>query len=344
LTPKLCQKIPKSCHAPYIVEFFTKNYTPCIKERREYLINMLPSKVINNDTPVHRLLGTRPNYTSLRVFGCACWPNLHPYNKRKLAFRSRQCVFIGYSPHHKGVKCLEVFTGRVYISRDVVFYEHVFPFKKLHPNAAALLQKEIILLDPTLQNFEQGDDFINDFMENTHATDPLSSPVCVLQDAVSQNSAPRKNLIQNGVPSSSQGSFEFSGGNNISAGSQADSLDMYALESSPVASDWVSGDSRVASEGRTGSDGRAPSSSATRRRGPAVSPVRRTPPRSSMPDRVVSASPSAELATPGATRSTVSKPAATPDAASPTHSTGMSGSYVPSPVECQSVAPARPST
>jgi hypothetical protein len=37
-------------------------------------------------------------------------------------------------------------------------------------------------------------------MENTHATDPLSSPVCVLQDAVSQNRAPRKNLIQNGVP------------------------------------------------------------------------------------------------------------------------------------------------
>jgi histone deacetylase 1/2 len=54
-----------------------------------YLINMLPSKVINNDTPVHRLLGTRPDYNSLRVFGCACWPNLRPYNKRKLAFRSK---------------------------------------------------------------------------------------------------------------------------------------------------------------------------------------------------------------------------------------------------------------
>jgi histone deacetylase 1/2 len=37
-----------------------------------YLINMLPSKVINNDTPVHRLLGTHPNYSSLRVFGWAC--------------------------------------------------------------------------------------------------------------------------------------------------------------------------------------------------------------------------------------------------------------------------------
>jgi histone deacetylase 1/2 len=95
-----------------------------------YLINMLPSKVINNDTPLHRLLGTRPNYSSLRVFGCACWPNLRPYNKRKLAYRSKQCVFLGYSPRHKGVKCLEVSTSHVYISRDVVFDEAVFSFQK----------------------------------------------------------------------------------------------------------------------------------------------------------------------------------------------------------------------
>jgi hypothetical protein len=118
-----------------------------------YIINMLPSKIINNDTPVHRLLGTQSNYSSLRVFGCACWPNLRPYNKRKLAFRSKQCVFLGYSPRHKGVKCLEVATGRVYISRDVVFDESVFPFKTLHPNVGALLRKQILLLDFSKKKF-----------------------------------------------------------------------------------------------------------------------------------------------------------------------------------------------
>ena len=60
-----------------------------------FLINLLPSKVINLDTPVERLLHTKPNYESLRVFGCACWPNLRPYTKRKLAFRSTRCVFWG---------------------------------------------------------------------------------------------------------------------------------------------------------------------------------------------------------------------------------------------------------
>lgn len=47
---------------------------------------------------------------------------------------------------HKGFKCLEVNTSWVYVSRDVVFDEHVFPFAKLHPNAGALLRQEISLL------------------------------------------------------------------------------------------------------------------------------------------------------------------------------------------------------
>ena len=86
-------------------------------------------------TPAEKLLAIQPNYESLRVFGCACWPNLCPYNTHKLSFHSKQCVFLGYSPLHKGVKCLDVTSGRVYISRDVVFDEGVFPFARLNPNA-----------------------------------------------------------------------------------------------------------------------------------------------------------------------------------------------------------------
>lgn len=93
-----------------------------------YLINHLPSRVIENTTPLFGLLGTTPDYSVLKVFGCSCWPNLRPYNTRKLAFRSQQCVLLGYSSLHKGYKYLHRSTGRVYISRGVVFDESIFHF------------------------------------------------------------------------------------------------------------------------------------------------------------------------------------------------------------------------
>ena len=152
-----------------------------------YLINIVPSKVINYQTPVERLFSTKPDYSFLRIFRCACWPHLRPYNSRKLEFRSKQCTFLGYSPQHKGNKCLEISTGRVYISRDVVFDESVFPFKNLHPNAGARLCQEI-LLPPTLTNLKiPGDEIVGaDQLTNdhtNHASGSFESGVQVTQSS-----------------------------------------------------------------------------------------------------------------------------------------------------------------
>ena len=67
-----------------------------------HIINM-PSHDINNETQMERLLHIKPDNKSLYVFGCACWPNLRPYNNRKLLFWSKQCVFLAYSAQYKGV-------------------------------------------------------------------------------------------------------------------------------------------------------------------------------------------------------------------------------------------------
>jgi hypothetical protein len=47
--------------------------------------------------------------------------------------------------------------GSVYISRDAIFYETVFPFSSLHANAGAQLKSEILLLRRTLRNNHGGD-------------------------------------------------------------------------------------------------------------------------------------------------------------------------------------------
>jgi hypothetical protein len=94
-----------------------------------YLINRLPTPLINNMSPFEKLFHTNPDYSFLKTFGCACWPNLRPYNSNKLQPRSTSCVFLGYSPLHKGYKCFHISSGRMYISRDVVFLESQCPFQ-----------------------------------------------------------------------------------------------------------------------------------------------------------------------------------------------------------------------
>jgi histone deacetylase 1/2 len=84
-------------------------------------------------------------------------------------------VFLGYSNIHKGFKCLDVKTGRVYISRDVIFDENVFPFSKLHANAGSRLREEILLLPSHLLN-PSGDELIGDHMTN-NTSNPIFEDV-----------------------------------------------------------------------------------------------------------------------------------------------------------------------
>lgn len=147
-----------------------------------YLINRLPTPVLQGSTPLEMLFHIKPDYTSLRTFGCACWPNLRPYNSHKLQFRLKRCVFLGYSVMHKGFKCLDVTSGRVYISRDVVFDEHIYPFSDLHPNAGHCLRAEILLLPEHLLNPSR-DEHVDQSVINSSTNPAHESPVDVATSA-----------------------------------------------------------------------------------------------------------------------------------------------------------------
>jgi len=98
-----------------------------------YLQNLLPTKTLAMLTPHMALYGSPPSYSHLRVFGCLCYPNMTATARHKLAPRSLPCVFLGYSTHHKGYRCLDTSSNRDIISRHVVFDESMFPFSKLSP-------------------------------------------------------------------------------------------------------------------------------------------------------------------------------------------------------------------
>lgn len=98
-----------------------------------FLINLLPaSSLPDHKSPYQMLYGSAPVYTALRVFGCKCFPSLRPYMNNKLDPKSLACVFLGYNEKYKGYRCYYPPTGRVFISRHVLFDESSFPFEDLY--------------------------------------------------------------------------------------------------------------------------------------------------------------------------------------------------------------------
>jgi hypothetical protein len=92
-----------------------------------YLLNHLPTTMIQAACPHLALFGSVPSYEHLHVFGCTCYPNMTATAPHKLSPRSTRCVFLGYSIDHKGYRCLDLSTNRLIVSRPVIFDEDSLP-------------------------------------------------------------------------------------------------------------------------------------------------------------------------------------------------------------------------
>lgn len=114
-----------------------------------FLINRLPSPVLHHLSPFQKLFGRPPNYHLLRTFGCACYPLLRPYQSNKFSYRSTQCIFLGYSTSHKGYRCLEPSSNRVYVTPHVIFDEACFPYRS-SPLASTTSQPGTLIHFPSL--------------------------------------------------------------------------------------------------------------------------------------------------------------------------------------------------
>lgn len=91
-----------------------------------YIINRLPTPVLEYKSPFECLYSNIPDYDLFRVFGCLYYASIHESNK--FHPRAIRCVFIGYPHGNKGFKLLNLDTKHIFVSRHVVFHESVFPF------------------------------------------------------------------------------------------------------------------------------------------------------------------------------------------------------------------------
>ncbi|RVW97398.1 Retrovirus-related Pol polyprotein from transposon TNT 1-94 [Vitis vinifera] len=124
-----------------------------------HLINRTPSPLLHNKTPFEILFGTPPSYAAIHTFGCLSFAHDQKSKSDKFASRSRKCVFLGYPFGKKGWKLFDLDTKELFVSRDVKFFEDVFPFGNL--GAVNIIPDNIV---PTV-NVEIDSDFA-DFVDD----------------------------------------------------------------------------------------------------------------------------------------------------------------------------------
>ncbi|KAJ9701255.1 hypothetical protein PVL29_006553 [Vitis rotundifolia] len=89
-----------------------------------YMINRIPSRVLDNKSPIEILKSFYPHFRTSngltsRVFGCTAFVHVHSQHRDKLNPRAIKYVFLGYSSTKKGYKCYNSSARKFYIFVDV---------------------------------------------------------------------------------------------------------------------------------------------------------------------------------------------------------------------------------
>nr|KYP41064.1 Retrovirus-related Pol polyprotein from transposon TNT 1-94 [Cajanus cajan] len=120
-----------------------------------YLINRLPTKILNLKSPMEVLSSFYPhlhptNKLQPRIFGCVSFVHVHSNERGKLDPRAVKCVFLGYSTTQKGYKCFHPISKRFYVSRDVTFNEQESYFKQPHLQGENVREEDETLMFPNM--------------------------------------------------------------------------------------------------------------------------------------------------------------------------------------------------
>ncbi|XP_019258757.1 PREDICTED: uncharacterized protein LOC109236973 [Nicotiana attenuata] len=112
-------------------------------------LNRFPSSVLQNTSPFEKLHGNSPSYDHLRSFGCLCHASSPKPGRDKFQSRSIPAVFIGYPCGKKGYKLLSLLNHSIFYSRDVHFYETIFPYHSPTPSTVSLPTPPIFVDTPS---------------------------------------------------------------------------------------------------------------------------------------------------------------------------------------------------
>ncbi|KAL8157792.1 hypothetical protein AgCh_002484 [Apium graveolens] len=154
---EFCSKEFKEyCEGHVIIRHFTAPYTPqqngvverrnrtivamarsFLKERKVpstlwgeairhsvYVLNRLPTRALTGMTPYEAWKGTKPDLGHIRVFGCVAHMKVQSGHVSKLEDKSKMAVYLGREPGTKASRLFDPLSGRISVSRDVVYEEN----------------------------------------------------------------------------------------------------------------------------------------------------------------------------------------------------------------------------
>ena len=97
-----------------------------------HLINRIPSIVLGKKSLYELVYKELPDLQNLKVFGSLCFACTIERNRSKRDLRLKKCVFLGYKSGTKGYIVLDINSREILVTRNIKFYEHVFPCIKNH--------------------------------------------------------------------------------------------------------------------------------------------------------------------------------------------------------------------
>jgi len=131
----------------------------------------MPTTVLGHKSPFELLFGKPPQLNHLRVFGCLCYMATTKQGRDKFQDKAVACVFMGYPHCKKGYKVMSLTDNKVYISRDVIFHESVYPFA----NQASHTNNSFFCISQTT-TFHDFCDFSPHDITNTRPDSSFSTP------------------------------------------------------------------------------------------------------------------------------------------------------------------------
>ncbi|KAL4323895.1 hypothetical protein GQ457_11G003570 [Hibiscus cannabinus] len=158
-----------------------------------YVINRLPSKVLDGKSPYELLNSCMPSYSHLKVFGCLCFVSTLKASRDKFTERALAGVFIGYAHGTKGYKVYILQTHTIVVSRNVVFHEGVFPFHIVVPADVLIDPFPDVVLPHIIhdasrnQNLQESTTSLYEFGSNTTATNSSQESTDVVDNINADN-------------------------------------------------------------------------------------------------------------------------------------------------------------